>query len=221
MQILDETFGPMNWETDYKEIKGNLFCGIGVDNGERVVWKWDCGIESREDGEGNEKKGEASDAFKRAGFKWGIGRELYTAPFIFIKAETTEKNGKYYLKNKFAKYEVGDIDYDDKRNISYLEIVDENGTTVFKFGGANKPKIATTSQENKKVDEVDLPFNTLPPIPPLTLEEAYQIVVKTREGEKKLKELSKEQLKLIIKHSTVKEWVEGAELILKVEEGRG
>ena len=106
MQILDETYGPLNWDTDYKEIKGNLYCGIGVDNGERLVWKWDCGIESREDGEGNEKKGEASDAFKRAGFKWGIGRELYTAPFIFIKAETTEKNGKYYLKDKFATKEI-------------------------------------------------------------------------------------------------------------------
>lgn len=86
MDLLDEHFGPEVWECDYREIKGNLYCGIGVRFGERIVWKWDCGIESREDGEGNQKKGEASDAFKRAGFKWGIGRELYTAPNIFVPA---------------------------------------------------------------------------------------------------------------------------------------
>lgn len=86
MDLLDERFGPENWECDYREIKGNLYCGIGVYCGERMVWKWDCGIESRDDGEGNQKKGEASDAFKRAGFKWGIGRELYTAPSIFVPA---------------------------------------------------------------------------------------------------------------------------------------
>ena len=77
MDILDETVGPFNWGCDYKEIKGNLYCGIWIlSNSENVmkdiVWKWDCGIESRSDGEGNEKKGEASDSFKRAGFRWGV-----------------------------------------------------------------------------------------------------------------------------------------------------
>ena len=51
MDILDETYGPENWQDDYKEIKGNLYCGIGINE----VWKWDCGIESREDDEGNQK----------------------------------------------------------------------------------------------------------------------------------------------------------------------
>lgn len=81
MDLLDETVGAGNWTNDYKEIKGNLYAGIGIiqENG-GIQWKWDCGIESREDEEGNQKKGEASDAFKRAGFRWGIGRELYTSP---------------------------------------------------------------------------------------------------------------------------------------------
>ena len=84
MDLLDETVGPGNWENDYKEIKGNLYAGIGIRlaEGGDLVWKWDCGIESRQDDEGNEKKGEASDAFKRAGFRWGIGRALYSSPFI-------------------------------------------------------------------------------------------------------------------------------------------
>ena len=44
MAILDEVFGAENWETDYKEIKGNLYCGksIGVCN--LMSIKERCGI---------------------------------------------------------------------------------------------------------------------------------------------------------------------------------
>ena len=142
MAILDEVFTPYNWTNDYKEIKGNLYCGIGVymvDSNE-WVWRWDCGIESRED-DGNEKKGEASDAFKRAGTRWGIGRELYTAPMIFLRVPTKEVQTKgksvYVLENKYARFDVKSIEYDDKRRICGLEIVDDKGEVVFKY--PNKP----------------------------------------------------------------------------------
>lgn len=133
MDLLDETFGAGNWDCDYKEIKGNLYCGIGVkqENG-TTTWKWDCGIESREDGEGNEKKGEASDAFKRAGTKWGIGRELYTKIFIFLNVPTEEVGNKTYkLKDKYQTFDVAEIDYDDNRKIKRLVIKDNKGQTVF------------------------------------------------------------------------------------------
>ena len=95
MTVLDETYGEFGWMCDYKEIKGNMYCGIAVLNeasGE-WVWKWDCGTESNTEKE----KGEASDAFKRAGFRWGIGRELYTAPFIWLTVATVQNpNGKGY-----------------------------------------------------------------------------------------------------------------------------
>ena len=98
MAILDEASGAMGWQCDYKEVKGNLYCGIGIENpmtGE-WVWKWDCGTESNTEKE----KGEASDAFKRAGFRWGIGRELYTAPFIWLEVATVQNpNGKGYRLN--------------------------------------------------------------------------------------------------------------------------
>lgn len=126
MDILDETVGPENWTCDYREIKGNLYCGIGIKCGDQWVWKWDCGVESREDDEGNQKKGEASDGFKRAGFKWGIGRELYTAPFIFIKAEKMDirhNNGKF---RTFDAFEVERIAYDDRRCISGLAIINKS-----------------------------------------------------------------------------------------------
>ena len=141
MDILDEEFGAMNWQSDYKVVKDNLYCGIGVRNKEtnEWVWKWDCGIESRADGDGNEKKGEASDAFKRAGFKWGIGRELYTSPFTFANVETVQdgvdNRGKpvYKLKDKFQKFFVQGIWYDGKDEVAALVIQDQNGGIVFQW----------------------------------------------------------------------------------------
>lgn len=122
MDILDETVGPENWMDDYKEIKGNLYCGVALNTENGWIWKWDCGIESREDDEGNQKKGEASDAFKRAGFRWGIGRELYTSPFIWVPADKVsikENAGKY---KTFDTFSVEKIAYEN-RKISGLSIL--------------------------------------------------------------------------------------------------
>ena len=93
MNILDETVGSSNWQREHYECKGNLFCRVGIDVGthegkaERWVFKSDCGTESNTEAQ----KGEASDSFKRACFNWGIGRELYTAPFIKIKPQDCVK----------------------------------------------------------------------------------------------------------------------------------
>lgn len=123
MQILDETVGEFNWQRDHKEVKGNLYCGIGINSGCEWVWKYDCGTESFSDKE----KGEASDAFKRAGFNWGIGRELYTAPFIWLPCATKPKtNGRGYdvndpneLKGIYVR-EIETAETDGKRVITKL-----------------------------------------------------------------------------------------------------
>ena len=99
-QILDDEYGCMNWQVKYSENKGNLFCSIGVWDADKAQWIWkeDCGTESNMEKE----KGEASDAFKRAGFRWGIGIELYSSPFIFIPVATVANQydkGKYKLAN--------------------------------------------------------------------------------------------------------------------------
>ena len=101
MNILDETVGTSNWQREHYECKGNLFCRVGIDIGtregkaERWVFKSDCGTESNTEAQ----KGEASDSFKRACFNWGIGRELYTAPFTWIPAEKCNiDKGKCYDK---------------------------------------------------------------------------------------------------------------------------
>lgn len=88
----------MNWQCNYKKIKNNIYCGISIFDNEKKEWitKWDCGTESDF---GDKEKAEASDAFKRAGFKWGIGIELYTAPFIFVpKTNCNIVNNKCYDK---------------------------------------------------------------------------------------------------------------------------
>ena len=102
MNILDETVGSSNWQNRFYEHKGILFCSLGINTNydkpdlpDRWVWKDDAGVESNTEAE----KGNASDARKRAGFAWGIGRELYSAPFTWIPAEKCNiKNGKCYDK---------------------------------------------------------------------------------------------------------------------------
>ena len=129
--ILDETVGPMNWGRDHKELKGNIYCGISIWDENKKVWvtKWDCGKESFSDAE----KGEASDSFKRAGFNWGIGRELYTSPFIWVKAEDCnlfDKNGKKSCNDKFI---VEKIKIVNKKIVGLSIRNEKNGKRVFTY----------------------------------------------------------------------------------------
>ena len=83
-KILDETFGPMGWKRSHQEIGGNLYCTVEVWDSDLKQWvsKQDVGTAGYAEAE----KSQASDSFKRACFNWGIGRELYEAPFIWIPA---------------------------------------------------------------------------------------------------------------------------------------
>ena len=135
MNILDETVGTENWQREHYECKGNLFCRVGINANyddvskpERWIWKSDCGVESNTEKE----KGEASDSFKRACFNFGIGRELYTSPFIWIPAEQCEiydtKRTDKYNNPKFAtndRFRVEKIATNDKK-IMGLAIINES-----------------------------------------------------------------------------------------------
>lgn len=137
MRMLDEVYGPNNWQRSHELINGNLFCTISVWDTDKGVWvnKQDVGTESNTEKE----KGQASDAFKRAAFNWGIGRELYTAPFIWItldSSEVYEKTG-YNGSKSFgtnAKFNVQSIEYNQQREISKLVIVDGRGDVRYVFG---------------------------------------------------------------------------------------
>lgn len=140
--ILDETYGEL-WQNDFKTIDGKMYGGIGIYNKElnEWLWRWDCGTESQTE----QEKGQASDCFKRAGFKWGIGIELYSAPFIWVNVETEQFNGKYRMKNRYEKFDVQTIGYDKNRNINKLIIVDSKGNTVYELGKYIKPAEKTNN----------------------------------------------------------------------------
>jgi hypothetical protein len=91
MNLFDKVVGAENWQDKYEAHKGNLFCSIGIKKDGDWVWKTDCGAESDIEAE----KGEASDAFKRAAVKWGVGRFLYDLPIQRLKTKA-HTNGKYY-----------------------------------------------------------------------------------------------------------------------------
>lgn len=149
MNILDETVGAERWQRDHFECKGNLFCKIGIffDN-IGWVWKADCGTESNTE----KQKGEASDSFKRAGFNWGIGRELYTAPFIWIspnQCNIKEKNGK---KACFDDFIVKDITIKDKK-IIYLRIYNQTlNKDCFVYAESNSSPNSQNAQNEPSQD---------------------------------------------------------------------
>lgn len=146
MDILDETVGPMFWQREHKELKGNIYCGVSIFDGKQWATKWDSGSESNTEAE----KGEASDSFKRACVNWGIGRELYTAPFIYIPAEKTNiyknEKGKWATKDSFT---VEAIKYNKDREIIALSIKNKAGKRVFLLKPA-EPKKEVKKDENNK-----------------------------------------------------------------------
>nr|UWH99497.1 MAG: mitochondrial genome maintenance [Bacteriophage sp.] len=133
MALLDEAFGPMNWRCSYEEVKGVLNCTLSVYDADKGIWidKQAAGTESNMESE----KGESSDALKRAGFLWGIGRELYTAPFIWIRAEDCNiADGK--CRDTFA---VDAMEVVDGR-ITALTVTDERTRkVVYRWAIDRKP----------------------------------------------------------------------------------
>lgn len=131
-RILDESFGPFGWRRSHQSIDGNLYCTVEVYDDEKHEWvgKQDVGTT----GFAEKEKSQASDSFKRACFNWGIGRELYTAGFIWVpagKVNISMKDNKWCCFNRFT---VKTVTYDKQREISGLVIVNENGETVYQFG---------------------------------------------------------------------------------------
>ena len=131
-RVLDETVGPMRWQKDYKEIDGKVYCGVAIKNSDtgEWVWKFDCGTEGNFEAE----KSEASDAFKRACFNWGLGRELYDTPKIKIKCPDS-----YYYSDKLnMTFTVKSIEWDGD-TLMDLVIVDRNDHIVYDYknGGTN------------------------------------------------------------------------------------
>lgn len=169
-KVLDETVTPMRWQKDYKEIDGKIYCGVGIknaDNGE-WIWKWDCGTEGNFEAE----KSEASDAFKRACFNWGLGRELYDTPKLKIKCPDN-----YYYNDKMnMTFTVKSIEWDGNE-LTDLVIVDKFNKVVYDYknlgSSTTVPNLETEEQKLFQLSNEELMIqfckNTKP-----TLDEAMK-----------------------------------------------
>lgn len=195
MNALDEEFGPLGWKNDYELIDGQLFARISVWDEDKGQWisKMDVGVESNTE----EVKGRSSDAFKRAAVRWGLGRELYTAPFIWISADkakiTTGKNGKLACYDKFSVSEVG---YDANRNICRLVVKNNKGQVVYTFGNAVAEPPKPTQHELLKKLQAVLKENS---IPVKFVTQAY--------GVDDLQQLKIEQLATLLKEQSIAKMV--------------
>lgn len=142
--ILDESVGPLNWQRHHS--RDNANCTVSIWDADKNQWieKEDTGTESYTEKE----KGLASDSFKRACFNWGIGRELYTAPSMFVRARDLktleEKNGKWTCKDYFT---VVDIKYEG-RKIQSVQILNTKTGALINFGDE---KTVTADRETDKV----------------------------------------------------------------------
>ena len=138
--ILDETVGSMNWQRHHS--RDNANCIVSIWDSEKNQWieKEDTGTERNTEKE----KGLASDSFKRACFNWGIGRELYTSPFIWIP--------KGSFKDKYDRFKVQDIGYDENGCINVLKIYNiKLSKTVFTFGTDEGNKQEAVGSEEEAV----------------------------------------------------------------------
>lgn len=131
MNILDETVGITNWKNTHELVGDNLYCTVYIYDEDKKEWigKQDVGIESNMQAE----KGQASDSFKRACFRWGIGRELYTAPSIFVKLQDKEWYDEKGRIKSNIRFKVSKIEYEG-RKIKALEIIDMYGNIRYKKG---------------------------------------------------------------------------------------
>lgn len=149
MDILDEAFGPMNWQRKHKLIGNAMYCAISVWDADKKQWveKEDAGKESYSETE----KGQASDSFKRSGVNWGIGRELYNAPKIRIKLEAGEFIKEGNVIKTYKNFSVKSMVY-DKENSKYTEftVVDEKGNEKFSLKRSTiKPNVT----DNRKQED--------------------------------------------------------------------
>lgn len=143
MRILDEVYGSMNWQRHHEVINNNLFCTISVWDSDKAQWisKQDVGTESNAEAE----KGQASDAFKRAGFAWGIGRELYDSPFIWISGKVS----------KYDRFHVTDIRYDrEKQEFTRLTIFDDKGKERYRLGTKPDRPQSTDDRRQKGIEDI-------------------------------------------------------------------
>jgi hypothetical protein len=123
--ILDETVGCMNWQSEFYEVNGQTMGRLGIWDEIKNMWIWksDTGSESNIEGE----KGLISDCYKRLLSRWGV-TELYSAPRITWDDDGYGNTG----------YKVSEIEYDENRKITHLVIANRFGKEQFRWDKTQK-----------------------------------------------------------------------------------
>lgn len=152
MALLDETVGSLNWKREHSRDNANCIVSVWDDAKKEWVSKEDTGTESQTERE----KGLASDSFKRACVNWGIGRELYTAPFIWVSGHVENdqraRSGFKADQKYVGGLKVSAIEYTEKRTIKKLVIEDADGEIAYSFG-VKRNKTEKKKAEPKPVEE--------------------------------------------------------------------
>ena len=147
--VLDEVFGVYGWQRSHMMIGNAMYCTVSIWDQEKQTWiaKQDVGTT----GEFEKEKSAASDSFKRACVNIGIGRELYTAPFIFIpihKVQMREKDRKKVVNDNFT---VKSITISEEKVITKLVIVNQRSEEVYRWVMEKEKKSMFTSAEWKEL----------------------------------------------------------------------
>ena len=153
MNILDETLGITGWKRHHELINGNLFCTVEVYDEKKEEWisKQDVGTESYTEKE----KGQASDSFKRACFNLGVGRELYTAPFIWIDAQNAKIENKGNRYATYDKFVVDEIEILDKRIVKLVIRNEKINKIVFRWNKQTVEEKKADKEEGSKNNKVN------------------------------------------------------------------
>lgn len=152
-KLLDETVGPMNWQTEFYEVNGQTIGKLGIWDSEKQQWIWksDTGTESNIEA----VKGLISDVYKRMISRWGVV-ELYSSPKIVLDDDGYGNTG----------YRVSEILYDAERNITHLVLVNRFGKEVFRWDEGQRPQVtqvpqrAVATPQNVQTDALDYVVET-------------------------------------------------------------
>lgn len=148
-KLLDETVGPMNWQTEFYEVNGQTIGKLGIWDSEKQQWIWksDTGTESNIEA----VKGLISDVYKRMISRWGVV-ELYSSPKIVLDDDGYGNTG----------YRVSEILYDGERNITHLVLVNRFGKEVFRWDEGQRPQVTqrAAAPQNVQTDALDYVVET-------------------------------------------------------------
>lgn len=149
----NSVFG-LDWKREHRVENGHYICKISIFND--ITKEWICREDVGTESNTEKEKGAFSDAFKRAGSSFGVGIELYEAPFIFIKDITKPKvGGKFELEDQFYSNNliVQKYEYSQKDGLQ-IEIYHTKDKKIV-FSNFKSGKFEPKKEEEKPINKTE------------------------------------------------------------------